>query len=248
MQIRFREVGQTVDGQKFHWADVQDGAKDWTLWAFSVAQFGEDVMLYGFSTFLPTIIRSIGTWSVAQSQALTVPVYALGAITYLVVARLSDAYQQRGIYTVVFAAVSMAGYGMLLSNISAAVSYAGCFLVACGLYVSVGLPLAWLPGNLPRYGKRTLASGMQLTAGNIAGIATPFMYLSSDAKNGYKTGHATSLSMVGMAACIYIGLMVYYVKKNKQRAAGLEDWIMEGQNEEEIENMGDKNPRFVFTP
>lgn len=247
LQIRFREVGQTADGQKFHWADVKDGAKDWTLWAFSVAQFGEDVMLYGFSTFLPTIIRAIGKWTVAESQALTVPVYALGAITYLVVARMSDKLQQRGFFTILFAAVSMAGYGMLLANKGAAVSYAGCFLVACGLYVSVGLPIAWLPGNLPRYGKRTLASGMQLTAGNVAGIATPFMYLSTDAP-GYKTGHATSLSMVGMAAVIYGGLMIYYIKRNKERAAGLEDYKVEGMTEEAIEELGDKSPRFVFTP
>lgn len=247
LNIRFREVGQTVSAQKFHWADVKDGAQDWTLWAFSIAQFGEDVMLYGFSTFLPTIIRAIGEWSVAQSQALTVPVYALGAITYLIVARLSDKHQRRGIYTVIFAAISMAGYGMLLSNTSAAVSYAGCFLVAMGLYVSVGLPLAWLPGNLPRYGKRTLASGMQLTAGNMAGIATPFMYLTTDAP-AYKTGHATSLSMVGMAALIYLGLMFYYIGKNKQRARGDEDFKTDGLTEDAIEDMGDRNPRFVFTP
>jgi hypothetical protein len=42
-----------------------------------------------------------------------------------------------------------------------------------GLYVSVGIPLAWLPSNQPRYGKRTTASGMQLTIGNCAGIMAP---------------------------------------------------------------------------
>jgi hypothetical protein len=31
--------------------------------------------------------------------------------------------------------------------------------------VSVGIPLAWLPTNQPRYGKRTTATGMQLTIG-----------------------------------------------------------------------------------
>jgi len=246
LNIRFREVGQTASGQKFHWADVKEGAKDFQLWAFSIAQFGEDVMLYGFSTFLPTIIKGIGHWTVAQSQALTVPVYALGAIIYLIVAWISDRTQQRGLYICVFALVSMVGYAMLLSHASSGVSYAGCFLVAMGLYVSVGLPLAWLPGNLPRYGKRTLGSGMQLMFGNIAGIATPFMYQTKEGPN-YTKGHATSLAMVGMAALIYLVMLFYYARVNKDRAMGKEDWKMEGKSENEIEEMGDRSPQYIYT-
>ena len=47
--------------------------------------------------------------------------------------------------------------------------------MALGLYVIVGLPLAWLPSNQPRYGKRTTAIGLQLTIGNTSGIMAPFV-------------------------------------------------------------------------
>lgn len=50
---REREVGQTASAQKFHWDDVKEGASDWKVWAFCIAQFGVDTMLYGFSIFLP---------------------------------------------------------------------------------------------------------------------------------------------------------------------------------------------------
>jgi hypothetical protein len=140
----------------------------------------------------------------------------------------------------------MAGYAMLLSHKSSGVSYAGCFLVAMGLYVSVGLPLAWLPGNLPRYGKRTLATGMQLMFGNISGIATPFMYQSNEGPN-YTVGHATSLCMVGMAALIYLGMIFYYGRANTNRAMGREDWKLEGKSDEEVEEMGDRSPRYIYT-
>lgn len=110
-------------------------------------------------------------------QALTIPCYALGAITYLVVARFSDRHEKRALYTVIFAAISIIGYGILLADASSGVHYFGCFLVAMGLYVSVGLPLAWLPNNCPRYGKRTAASGFQLTVGNASGIMAPFVSL-----------------------------------------------------------------------
>jgi len=136
--------------------------------------------LLGFSTFLPTIIKAIGHWSTAQVQALTIPCYALGAITYLIVAHISDKQQRRGMYAVSFACISIIGYGILLSDASSGVHYFGCFLVAMGLYVSVGLPLAWLPNNCPRYGKRTAASGFQLTVGNASGIMAPFVSFTVD--------------------------------------------------------------------
>jgi hypothetical protein len=173
---RLREIGQTESAQEFHWQDVHLALKDWKVWIFCFAQFGSDTMLYGFSTFLPTIIEGINPkWSSAVVQLLTMPCYTLGAITYLIAARISDRQQRRGIPTVVLGVVSVIGYAMLMSDSGSGVHYAGCFLVAMGLYVVVGIPLAWLPSNNPRYGKRTTASGMQLTIGNTSGIMASFV-------------------------------------------------------------------------
>lgn len=133
--------------------------------------------LYGYSTFLPTIIKGLGKWTTAQTQLLTVPCYALGAITYLVVAYISDKHQRRGIYVFIFGSISAIGYGVLISKSSPGVHYFGAFLVAMGLYILVGIPLAWNPVQWPRYGKRTTASGLQLTVGNSAGIMAPFVSL-----------------------------------------------------------------------
>ena len=180
-----RQVGHTTSGDLLHKEDVIKALKDWKIWMFAAGQFGVDTLLYGYSTFLPTIIRGLGTWSTAQVQALTVPCYALGAITYLTVAYFSDRYQQRFLAIAPFAIISIVGYGILMADVAPGVHYFGTFLVATGLYVSVGIPLAWLPSSKPlswfnvrcieanilvdqpRYGKRTTASGMQLTIGKM---------------------------------------------------------------------------------
>lgn len=173
---RRREIGQTASAQEFHWADAKLGFKDWKVYAFCFAQFGTDTMLYGFSTFLPTIIKGINPgYKPAIVQVLTIPCYALGALSYLSFAWLSDRQQKRGLYTCALGIVSIVGYAMLISHSRAGVHYAGCFLVAMGLYVLVGIPLAWLPNNNPRYGKRTTATGLQLTIGNAAGVMAPFV-------------------------------------------------------------------------
>ncbi|KAH8884059.1 MFS general substrate transporter [Thozetella sp. PMI_491] len=246
VRVRERDIGQTASAQKFHWADVKEGALDWKLWIFSIAGFCEDIMLYGFSTFLPTIIKGIGTWTPAQAQALTVPVYVLGAITYLVIAKLSDMQQQRGLYSAGFAIVSAVGYALLCSNSSVAASYCGCFLVAMGLYVSVGLPLAWLPTNCPRYGKRALATGMQLTFGNLSGVASPFLFQTKDSPTFY-TGYGVSIGALCISASIFTFMHFYYGRVNRRRAAGREDNIMGGLSEGQIQELGDRNPAFRYT-
>jgi sugar phosphate permease len=172
---REREFGLRSSAHEFHTKDVRAGLKDWKIYVFCAGQFCADNMLYGYSTFLPTIIKGINPqWSNPIVQVLTIPCYALGAISYLVTAALSDRFQRRGIPTVLLCIVSIVGYAMLMSNSASGVHYAGCFFVAMGLYVTVGIPLAWLPSNNPRYGKRTTASGLQLTIGNSAGIMAPF--------------------------------------------------------------------------
>lgn len=174
--ITARRRAQIGITDNFDWKDVRKGLKDWKIWVFCAGQFCEDAMLYGYSTFLPTIIQGIRPGSSrAIIQVLTIPCYALGAISYMAAARYSDWRQSRGPVIVLFCLISVVGYALLISDTSAGVHFAGCFLVAMGLYVAVGIPLAWLPSNNPRYGKRTTATGLQLTIGNTSGIMAPFV-------------------------------------------------------------------------
>jgi len=72
------------------------------------------------------------------------------------------------------------GYILLIANINPEASFAGCFIVAIGLYTAAGTPFSWGPVNNPRYGKRAIASGIQLTIGNASGVAAPFLFSTGD--------------------------------------------------------------------
>ncbi|KAJ5787830.1 Major facilitator superfamily domain general substrate transporter [Penicillium paradoxum] len=243
---RSRYIGQTESAQKFHWADVKEGVLDWKIWAFSIGQFGVDTMLYGYSTFLPTIIKGMGKWSIAEVQALTIPCYALGALVYLGVAWLSDRTQHRALFICLFGVFSCVGYGILISDSPSGVHYFGALMVALGLYVVVGLPLAWLPTNLPRYAKRTYATGLQLTFGNISGVMSPFLYPNSEGPR-FVRGNAVTLGLVGFASIVYGLMWLSYRIINKRRAQGLEDEKISSLSEQDIQEMGDRNPRFLYT-
>lgn len=166
----------------FEWKDARKGLKDWKIYVMCAGQFCTDNMLYTYSTFLPTIIEGIKpNSSSATVQAYTIPCYAVGAIVYMSAARFSDWTQIRGPVVACLSLISIIGYALLISPLSFEAHYAGCFLVAFGLYVAVGvskemrihlcisrlidspkIPLAWLPSNNPRYGKRTTASRRQI--------------------------------------------------------------------------------------
>lgn len=201
-------------------------------------------MLYGFSTFLPTIILSITipkAYTPPQIQALTIPPYLLGALIYLLTARYSDATQRRALPTLLATCVSISGYTLLLLHPAPpGVKYTGCLLIAAGLYVSVGLPLSWLPSNCPRYGKRAAATGVQLAVGNCAGVLTSFLYGAGEAPGGFVRGHAVTLGMVAVGGGGYAVLWVSYWRANLARERGGEEWRVRGLGEEEVRELGDE--------
>lgn len=53
--------------------------------------------------------------------------------------------------------------------------------------------------------------------------------------------------MVAVAGLIYAFMYVYFVARNKSRRAGKEDVKMAGKTDEEVAEMGDENPRYLFT-
>lgn len=52
-------------------------------------QFCQDILLYGFSTFLPAILKGMGH-STLETQYLTIPVYIFGGICFMIFAYISD--------------------------------------------------------------------------------------------------------------------------------------------------------------
>ena len=56
-----------------------------------------------------------------------------------------------------------------------------------------------------------------------------------------------TLAMVGYAACVYGLMWWYFARENQRRKDGREDSRIAGMTEEEIAELGDRNPRYIFT-
>lgn len=176
---RDQREASTPSAQSLQRADVLAAFKDWKIWAFCLLNFPGDIQLFSYSIFLPTIIKAVNpAWSTLYVQALTVPCFAWSAIVYFIVAFISDRIQHRAVFGILGSIVSIIGHIMLMAGQGVATRFAGCFVIATGIFLVSGIALAWMPTNLPRYGKRSTAVGMQLMIGNSAGIAAPYVSLS----------------------------------------------------------------------
>ena len=237
----------TPSAQILHRADVIAAIRDWRVWAFCVQNFAADIQLFSYAIFLPTIIKALNAeWSTLRVQALTVPCFVWSMMVYFAAAFISDAINRRGVFCFLGAIVCIVGHVMLIAGRNVATTFAGCFVVATGLFTVSGLALTWLPSNMPRYGKRSTAVGMQLMIGNSAGVAAPYLYPTTDGPR-YVMGHAVTAATLGLSAVITLVLWAAYARSNKRRREGREDGKMIGLTEQEIDDLGDESPRFVYT-
>lgn len=90
--------------------------RDPKTWIHGVIQVMCLTVLYGFSVFLPIILRFGFNFSVKQSQYLSIPVFFWGSIVYGVIAFWSDKSGKRFMCCVLCVPLGVTGYAILLGG------------------------------------------------------------------------------------------------------------------------------------
>jgi MFS family permease len=196
----------------------------------------QDILLYGFSTFLPSILKAQGK-NTLQSNYLTIPVYLWGAIIFLFLAFISDRYEIRGPIVMFANIFGIIGYILLLTVSSNGVKYFATYLCAVAVYVGPGLNLTWLNVNVAPHYRRAAAIGFQQTMGNTAGIVAGQIYRTAP----YKLGNSFSLGALCLSQVLILGKMFYLKKQNKDKAR-----IRAGGADERKVTSGDREADFLY--
>lgn len=215
------------------------------VWLNSTCQFMANTCSFGFSTFLPVIIRGFG-YSSVRTQLLTVPVYIWASVIYISVAFASDYFRRRAFFMVPLVLVTAIGYALQLGLPMASTTalHVSTFVTATGIYCVVGLNVTWIIDNNARYFKRATAIGLQQTVGNSAGIMADQIYRITDRDGRYVIGHAVSLTTISLAACGYAAMYSLMRRLNQKREAMSTD---ERIREIDSGKMGDHHPDFRYT-
>ncbi|KAK5107055.1 hypothetical protein LTR62_001905 [Meristemomyces frigidus] len=129
---RYMRLNETFDKR-----EVWKTFKDTKIWLSAAIQFLGDILSFGISTFMPSLVKSFGFDSVL-TQLLTVPIFFSAVGVYIVISIWSDKIQKRAPFMIAGALVLALGFALQigLPMTHKAGLYFACFLVVPGLYVS----------------------------------------------------------------------------------------------------------------
>ena len=255
MRVRAVQRAQYMGSDEFSWAEVRIGLADPKLYlryitapsspitsadisfCSAVIQFCQDILLYGFSTFLPSIIVSMG-YTVIEAQYLSIPVYIFGGLCFLGVSFFSDRLCIRGPFLLLANVPGIVGYVLILAPTPNGVKFFGTCLCAVAVYNGPGLNLTWLNVNVAPHYRRATAIGMQLSIGNSAGIVAGQIYRTEP----YVLGNSFSVGALGVSQLVIVLKWLYLRhcndKKRKIAAGAITD--------KRIVKTGDRELDFMY--
>lgn len=244
------QSSRAAQEEKFQLKYFWQSLRDWKTWAYCIIYMGCDMPLYAFSLFLPTIIRESGfvkSGSTTLTNLLSVPPYAAAALLTVLVGWYADHTRKRGLANIYISFLAIAGFSMLLGTSNPNVQYAGVFLAAMGIYPCVPNTIAWGSNNFAGSYKRGVTMGVFIGWGNLNGIVSSNIFPQSSGPR-FLEGHGVVLAylvvfLLGGSVLTHWGLE----RENGKRRAGERDFWVRGKSEEEIEELGDCVPGYLYT-
>jgi hypothetical protein len=179
---------------------------------------------------------------------MTVPPYVIGAFLLFCFALSSDHFRNRLYHILVALVIVMIGLIVTittpLDNIGG--RYAGLTILLAGTFITSPLTAAWLAGNTPEPGKRTVVIGIN-GFGNLAGIIGSELFL---AKYGptYHYPLGITLGLVGVSIIGYVSYRFALKWANKYKAKKIAQMTPEQIEEERTNDVrwADRKYTFVY--
>lgn len=216
MRIRKLQMQHYHGNQKFDKQEIFNAALDPKVWFSCAIQFCTDTVLYGFSVFLPSILKSQLGFTTMASQYLSIPVYVFAAIGTGSMLYLSDRlHNRKWILQTISLVIAAVGYIILLTCKNGGVNYFATYLIGFTIYVSVAINITWLNvNNAPHY-RKAFSLGMNQACGNTAGAISAQVYRSAPyyLGNGFSLGCCVVGIVLTLCKRVYLG----YLNKVKEQ-------------------------------
>lgn len=155
-------------------------ALDLKLWMFGMLFFCVLCNSYAIAYFLPQILGAMG-FDRGESQYLTAPPYAAGALLMVAVAWVGDKYHVRAPLIVFNCIVTFIGLVVMAYVDGQAVRYFGVFLAVMGISANIPTIMAYQANNITGQWKRAMSSAIFVGMGGVGGIAGALVFRSQDA-------------------------------------------------------------------
>ncbi|KAI8159441.1 hypothetical protein K4K49_004085 [Colletotrichum sp. SAR 10_70] len=195
-----------------------DGVGGYEGWRWAVPN-------YALKFTMPQIIKNMGFTS-ANAQLLTIPPYAVGAISAYLFSVFADKYSWRMPFILGPQLLLVVAFTILFTKSedikdNIALNYFAICLACFGMYPILPGVNAWNVANTPSPTKRAISIGFLVCVGNIGGLIGSYIYMDKEAPR-YPTG------------------------RNKKKELMTEDEVRRRHSDEELDRMGEKSPLFKY--
>lgn len=155
-----------------------------------------NVSVAGLSTFMPTVIRTLGRYGTIEIQLRTVPPFVVAAVWSVIISYISWKVQKRGIWIMISVPMAILvsdagllfgasdhqnfqGYALFLGTTNPQARYAGCFLCFTGVVPLGPFFLSWGLNNCPLPTSRAILSALIPGLGTIGSVVSTWTYTSN---------------------------------------------------------------------
>ncbi|ESK89335.1 mfs transporter [Moniliophthora roreri MCA 2997] len=204
-----------------------------------------NISFQGLSLFMPTVVATLGNYTVVESQLRTVPPYLVGAVWAIFCSYCSFRVKRRAPFILLSTLLMVTGYAIAVGTKNSKARYAACFLSITGGSNAGPMVLAWGTGNAAPDTVKAVATALIPGIGTIGAVIAVWTYLPTDAPN-YHNGNTLNLSTSSFT-CVLVLLVVLYIRlENAKRNRGERNYRLEGKSRKEIEELGYLHPGFRY--
>ncbi|ATZ54513.1 hypothetical protein BCIN_10g05110 [Botrytis cinerea B05.10] len=233
-------------GEKLDMHRLIEVLKDWKIYIFGIILAFTIMTSASVGIFIPTIVSGISAHQDPRHvQVLCIPVFVAAAVSSFAFSFLSDYFKHRTGFAIFGYVMIIAGAIVLLNqeHVHAHTRYGAVYLLACGIYIAV--PIIWtiLPNNVAGTYKTGIAIAIQVSIGNLGGVASTLCFASTKAPY-FVLGYTTIVWMTCCAAGLLFICMFFLWIENRAREAGKRDYLLEREN---ADKLGDRHPSFRYT-
>ncbi|KAF8197016.1 MFS general substrate transporter [Pholiota molesta] len=204
-----------------------------------------NISFQGLSLFLPTVVNSLGKYTVVQAQLRTVPPFVVAGVWVIVIITWSFKSKQRGIPIMFSVLLQVAGYAITIATKNPHARYAACFLCVVGGTPCGPLFLIWGTDNAAPDTMRAVATAIIPGMGALGSLIAVWTYLPADAPNFHKGNSLNLATGCAVVLIAFFGTM-YLRWENGKRERGERDYRLAGKTEEEIRDLGYLHPKFRY--
>lgn len=197
MRARKARDARFKGADRFSWKYAKRAFTDSFVYLAAALLFASSIPLFGFSTFLPTILKGLGHTGM-EANYLSIPPYILASITLILWTSLSDKLNKRALIAFLAPLPCVLGYAIVVGTSNARAGYAAMFLCAAGIYPYNATLLTWVSNNLAPDDKRSVGIPLFASLANISGAVASQIYPANDGPR-YLMGNSISLGMEAFA-------------------------------------------------